>query len=191
MLSDVKSRIRENHEDILADVAAQSLIIKDAKDTVWNARREAERRQAEIADELEQLSQSNVKYAFGLAVDASNAMRTLMASFDLSGALRQGGYFSFAYPELQKEAVSNMLTSFTEKGYGQAVLDVEADVDFGEASRAGVEFAIAGTHEDYKAEEVFRGDAFIKSIPLFGKIVDKTIAGWSERTYTAFLDTQE
>lgn len=189
-LERAKELVKKNHAAKLQKLLDGARIELDAQDALYKARTEAATKAQDIADELEVLQKSLPRYLFGQAIDLTNAMRTMMSTFDLSGALRQGGFFAIAQPESQKKAFANMLTSFGEKGYGRTVLEIEASPRFINAQRAGVEFAMAGTHEDLKAEEVFRGDEFIKSIPLFGKILDKAIVGWSERTYTAFLDTQ-
>lgn len=162
-------------------------------DLLFKARQEAMKAQRAVGDELKRIKSNDLAYYAKNVYDATNAMRTMMASLDLSAALRQGGFFSIAKPEAQGKAFANMMKSFAEKGYGRAVQELEANPHFTMAQRAGIDFAIAGKSADEKSalgEELYKGEETIEKLWFFGPIIKKAITGWSERTYTAFLDTQ-
>ena len=164
----------------------------DIDDLRFRARQDKKLAQQHIQREIERITKGEARYWLRRTVSATHAMRTLMASFDLSGALRQGGFFAFAKPEAQGAMFGNMLKSIREKNYGQVIQEIEANPLFTLAQRSGVDFAAVGQPDlNYsQGEEVFRGEEFIESIPFLGKVVGATVTKPSERTYTAFLDTQ-
>lgn len=190
LLKDAKEKIRQNHTEILEEAATSTALITDIADDLWKARTDAKNKAKEVSDELQKLSQSKSRYALSKVVDASNALRTLMASFDLSAGLRQGGYFSAGFPGMQAGNVRDMLRSFGMQGYGRVIQEIESAPKFWQSQRAGLEMAEAGSSADFTKEEVFKGDEMLKNIPFLGKVLDKAVLGWSERTYNAFLDAQ-
>lgn len=165
---------------------------KSIKDQQYKVRNENSKAQAAIAAEFRRIKNGEKSYYLSHLVDASNAMRSMMASVDLSARYRQGGYFSIAMPELQKKASRAQFTSFTEKGFGRNMMEIEENPYFIKAQRATIDFAFAGKLDsDYmQGEEVYRGSDFLTSIPILGTLLDKAVLGWSERTYTGFLDAQ-
>lgn len=181
-------RRRETQDEILKYKG----YTRSIDDLRFQARNESKQAQEHIKREMERIDKGEARYWLRKTTDATNAMRTLMASWDLSGALRQGGFFAFAKPEVQKAMFVNMLKSIREKGYGRVIQEIEANPMFTLAQRMGVDFAAVGKMDlDYsQGEELFRGEEFIESIPLLGKLIGEGITKPSERTYTAFLDTQ-
>ena len=183
----------------MSDEATNKLLSTDETfsnidDLKFKAREEYRRAQRQLANELNRVAKGEGAYYFGQLMDISNVFRTLMASADMSGFLRQGGFLVIADPEHQAQAFKNMLKSISEKGYGRAIMEIENNPLFVLAQRSGMSFARAGSLDENsitgKGEEVFRGDEMIRRIPLLGAVVEKGLTGWSERTYTAMLDTQ-
>jgi len=197
MLRDAQSLVERakaeraaRNKEMQNDVLRAKGDLRDIEDLRFIARNEVRQANQHVADEIARVKNGDARYYLSKLVDASNAMRTMMASFDLSGALRQGGFLAVAMPEQQKAMFRNMIASLSEKGYGRVVQEIEEHALFAEAQRMGIDFAMAGKLEGLGGEELFRGEEFIESIPLLGKLVGKGITRPSERTYTAFLDTQ-
>jgi diguanylate cyclase (GGDEF)-like protein len=162
-------------------------------DMKWTARRERQKVQNAVGDELRRLKKGELAYRVSQIANALNAMRTMMASADMSADLRQGGFYMISSPENQGRALVDQFKSISEKGYGRVIMGIEAHNLFTLAQRSGVDFAMAGrTDEDHTlwGEELFRGEQAIEKIPLLGKIIAAGIVKPSERTYTSFLDTQ-
>jgi hypothetical protein len=91
-----------------------------------------------------------------------------MASFDFSAALRQGGFFTFAKPEMQGKALVKMFKSIGEKGFGRTIQELEAQPNFTLTQRMGIDYAY-GRQDGRgfaRGEELFKGDKTIESIPL-------------------------
>lgn len=181
------------------DAAANELLEaknanKSIDDLRWDLRRNHQKINKTIEAEVQRVRAGEAAYRVSQLADASNAFRTMMASFDLSAALRQGGFFMFAAPELQKQAWVNMFSSIRERGYGRTIMDIENNPLFAMAQRSGIDFAMAGRMSDEGSsavgEELFRGEPAIEKVPLIGTLITQGIVKPSERTYTAFLDTQ-
>lgn len=184
-------QFKADSDKIAQEIAEKEKAKQDIDDLRHATRTEWKRENDAVAEELRRIKQGDVRFLLGQVYDATNAFRTLMASFDLSAALRQGGFFTFAHPELQADAFDAMRKSFTERGFGRTMMDIEAMPRFRQSRRMGVDYAFAGKLDDtFRGEELFRGRDWIKKVPALGWAVDKGITGWSERTYTAFLDMQ-
>lgn len=189
-----KAKVEFNRQqnEIANEILAAEGEVKKIDELQWEARQQLKAAQQTVADEMRRIKNGEGWYALSQFVNVMNASRTLMASFDMSGALRQGGFFTYAKPEMQKKAFGAMFRSIGEKGFGNAIMEIENHSNFNLARRSGLDFAAAGNADEgsLQGEELFRGDKTLRSIPLLGGLIDKGIVGWSERTYTAFLDTQ-
>lgn len=189
-IADYKNDLDRAGDELLAKQAA----LQNMEDLRWQQRKQMQEVHTTVAAEIRRIKEGRLMYGFSRVVDSSNAMRTMMASLDLSGSLRQGGFFTFAFPELQKQAFVAMFKSVSEKGHGRVIQEIESQPLFILAQRAGMDFALAGRTADetdlLTGEELFRGKDFIESIPYLGPLVTAGITGWSERTYVGFLDYQ-
>lgn len=189
-LDKAKLELRIENDAIANEIMDQTKAMQQIDDLRWTARQDSTAAQQAIAGELRRIKNGEFWYRTGQVMDIGNAMRTLMASMDMSGTLRQGGYFTFATPEKQGEALVAQFKSLGEIGYGRAIQAVENHPNFALAQRSGVAFAVAGKREDQFGEEIFRGEDTIEKVPILGPLVGKLIVKPSERTYTSFLDTQ-
>lgn len=187
-------KLRDQERD---DVANDLLEAKNELGKIdhihWQARNDRKAAMRTIADEMRRIKQGEVTYRLSQVADFANIPRTLMASGDLSGWWRQGGVLMFAHPEKMGKAIVNQFKAITDKGYGKVIMDLENMPLFTLFQRAGVDFAMAGKTEataDLKGEEMFRSEQAIEKIPILGKALAEIIVKPSERTYTAFLDTQ-
>lgn len=192
LLEQAKIEYRAEQDQIANEILDAERELKRIDQLRWEARNELNRTQRTVNDEMRRLRDGELSYRAGQIVEVTQAMRTMMASFDMSGAFRQGGWFSIAAPELQKQAFANMFKSLTEDGYGGAIQGIEENPLFTLMLRSGIDFAIAGKGEaaNLSGEELFRGEQMIEKIPLLGWLAAEGIVKPSERTYTAFLDTQ-
>ncbi len=192
VLADARQQLKTEHEDIRQQIAETAGLTQSLKDLEWKARKDQQEVRNSVADELRRIKQGELSYGYSQVVNYSNAFRTMMASFDLSAALRQGGFFSLSNPELQKESFKTQFSSFTEKGFGRNMMAIEANPYFIKAQRAKIDFAVAGRMDDESmmGEELYRGNQTIEKLPLIGTLIEKGITGWSERTYSGFLDAQ-
>jgi len=169
-LAKAKVELKIEKDRIANEIREVSKDLKSVNDARWIARNELKKAQQTIADEMRRISTGELKYWGGKVWNSTNALRTMMASLDMSAALRQGGYFTFATPELQAKAWANMITSIGEKGYGRAIMELEQHGNFTLARRSGIDFAIAGKMEDSSdmmGEELYRGEEAIEAIPLW------------------------
>jgi hypothetical protein len=153
----------------------------------WKARRAKEKAQQAVADELKRIRNGEFRYRVGQVFDLVKGMRELMASGDLSAPLRQGLFFMLSAPEKQGKALQSMFGSFKDENYGKVIQAIEDEPRFVQAAKAGVDFSQAGqsAFSLTRGEEDFRSK-IIEKIP----ILQTVLTGWSERTYTAFLDSQ-
>lgn len=183
---------RDQQEEVANEILEAEGEQKKIDELLWEARRELEKSQAAVEDEMRRIKNGEGWYHLNQLANMLNASRTLMASFDMSGALRQGGFFTIASPENQRKAITNMFKSISEKGFGAAIMELERGGNFTLSQRAGLDYAIAGKTDESSllGEELFKGDKTIEHLPIVGKILSEGIVKWSERTYTAVLDTQ-
>lgn len=193
ILDQARIELQAEKDAIANELLEAEKDLKTIGDLRWQARNEMNKAQRSVNDEMRRIKTGEIKYRISQVVDVTNSMRTMMASFDMSGALRQGGFFAFAKPELQGKAFANMFnTWFSDKNYGRVIMEIEANPLFTLAQRSGIDFAIAGKGEDSSlmGEELYRGESTIEKLPVLGKPVSELIVKPSERTYTSFLDTQ-
>lgn len=150
------------------------------------AKKRGSEARAELARDLDAITKPWYGKVWGVGVDISNSSRSSLAAGDFSFLMRQGGFLMTAYPEQQGEALKRAYEAFTEIGELRAKDALEHRARFGQALRAGVDFASLGREEGglVKGEEQFRGD-LAKKIPGWGHVVK-----FSDRTYAVFLDTQ-
>jgi len=193
ILDQARIELQAEKDAIANELLEAEKDLKTIGDLRWQARNEMNKAQRSVNDEMRRIKTGEIKYRISQVVDVTNSMRTMMASFDMSGALRQGGFFAFAKPELQGKAFANMFnTWFSDKNYGRVIMEIEANPLFTLAQRSGIDFAIAGKGEDSSlmGEELYRGESTIEKLPVLGKPISALIVKPSERTYTSFLDTQ-
>lgn len=189
---EAKRIFRDQQESIANEILEAEGDLRKIDELQWLARKELKDAQATVADEMRRIKNGEGWYALSQLTNVLNVSRTMMASFDMSGALRQGGFFTFAKPEMQKQAFVNMFKSIDEKGFGNAIMDIERSSNFTLSQRSGIDYAVAGKVNEgsLAGEELFKGEKTIEAIPVIGKLVAEGVVKWSERTYTAFLDTQ-
>ncbi len=193
ILDQARIELQAEKDAIANELLEAEKDLKTIGDLRWQARNEMNKAQRSVNDEMRRIKTGEFWYRTGQVIDVTNSMRTMMASFDMSGALRQGGFFAFAKPELQGKAFANMFnTWFSDKNYGRVIMEIEANPLFTLAQRSGIDFAIAGKGEDSSlmGEELYRGESTIEKLPVLGKPISELIIKPSERTYTSFLDTQ-
>lgn len=183
---------RSQQEEIANEILRNDGNLKEIDELMWEARNKLRVSQQAVADEMRRIKNGEGWYRLSQLANGLNASRTIMASFDMSGALRQGGFFTFAKPEMQKKAFVNMWNSIREKGYGAAIMEIEKTANFTLSQRSGIDYAVAGKTDEgsLMGEELFKGEKTIEHLPVVGKLLAEGIVKWSERTYTAFLDTQ-
>lgn len=193
ILDQARIELQAEKDAIANELLEAEKDLKTIGDLRWQARNEMNKAQRSVNDEMRRIKTGEFWYRTGQVIDITNSMRTMMASFDMSGALRQGGFFAFAKPELQRDAFVNMFKTWTsEQRYGRVIMEIEANPLFTLAQRSGIDFAMAGKGEDSSlmGEELYRGESTIEKLPLLGKPISEIIVKPSERTYTSFLDTQ-
>lgn len=137
------------------------------------------------------LEESAPKYYAKEALKLLSESRSLLASGDLSGSLRQGFYGAVTDPLLNAQGSEVLPSSFGTMlkaawlGGKQAMADrmvqIESHPNFDIMKQMGVEFAEAGGGV---AEENIRTE-YLKLVPGV-----RNWLGWSERTYAGFLDAQ-
>jgi N12 class adenine-specific DNA methylase len=187
-----RKEFAKRDEEVANEILQKEGELKKIDELQWEARQKLKNSQAVVADELRRIKNGEGWYALSKLTNTLNASRTLMASFDFSAVLRQGGFFTFAKPEMQGKALVKMFKSISEKGFGRTIQELEAQPNFTLTQRMGIDYAMAGKTDEGSlgGEELFKGDKTIESIPLVGPLVAAGVVKWSERTYTAFLDTQ-
>ena len=115
-------------------------------------------------------------------MDAANVPRSLAASADLSGTLRQGAILTVSHPvEAAKAFVSQIKSFFSQKSFDQAMEDLRANDRFGLAQEAGLDLADPLRGPTGREESFMSGLA--ERIPVVGKLVRA-----SERGYVAYLN---
>lgn len=123
------------------------------------------------------VSSRNIKdQLFSAAGEVAAIPKSIMASFDLSATLRQGGVLSSRFPKEAASAAIDQLKYFASKDtYDAAMKVIEDDPYFETANKSGL--AMTGVSSLDKPEEQF-----------VGKVIGKVpgIAG-SERAYAGFL----
>uniref|UniRef100_A0A6M3IV82 Large polyvalent protein associated domain-containing protein n=1 Tax=viral metagenome TaxID=1070528 RepID=A0A6M3IV82_9ZZZZ len=140
----------------------------------------------DLAKALVDVSKSGAKKAFEIGLDAANAPRAILASFDLSGLLRQGGILATRHPLDTAKSVAPMLRAFAGNKFAQQADDVMRQLPhFQLGERAGL--YIAPTTEKVGAalathEEMFMS-RLVHRLPVIG-----TITKASERAYVTVLN---
>ena len=106
--------------------------------------------------------------------------KSIMASFDLSGTLRQGGILGSRFPKEAANAFKEQLKYFgSEDAFKKGMAEIVAAPNFQEKLDAGL--AVTGTDVLDKSEEQYVSN-LAEKIPGFGKGVAA-----SDRAYTGFL----
>lgn len=121
---------------------------------------------------------STSRKIFDTSVEAANATRAIMTSFDLSAVLRQGGFISFAHPIRAAKIIPDMLRAMkSEKAQFQIDQEILARPNYPTYQRSGLYLAEHG-HTLSKMEEVY-----------MSRLADKIpgVAA-SQRAYTTFLN---
>jgi hypothetical protein len=193
LLERAKKERQARKDNLANEILEAKKRIETMDELRWQARRAAQLTQERIADEFAHIKKGELSYYAGKVWDARHVFRTMMASLDFSAALRQGGFLAIAKPEQQREAFAKMFNSIGERGFGRTIQDIEDHPLFDLALRAKLDFAVAGgvgQTGSLAGEELFKGEQTIEHIPILGKLIAEGVVKWSERTYTAFLDTQ-
>lgn len=112
-----------------------------------------------------------------IAAELISAPKSLMASFDLSGTLRQGGVLGSRFPSEAKQAFKNQVEYFSsQEKFDRGMSEIKQDPLFDAANRADV--AMTGVDG---SEEAFVSQ-LPEKIPLFGRGIQA-----SDRAYTGGL----
>lgn len=146
-----------------------------------------------IARMFRKLEQHPARFYTTEAWKVAGEARSVLASADLSAALRQGFYFTVTNPVLTmggnkdlSSAFLGMVRSVKKEKHADIVKQIEKHPNFHRMLQMGIEFAEAGSNVSSltQAEENIRTE-YAKKIPGL-----KTMLEMSERTYGTFLDLQ-
>jgi DNA-binding CsgD family transcriptional regulator len=155
-----------------ADLAGLRIAVKKAK--------------AEAGDTLAGLRRSRrspARKVGGAILETGNIFRQLQTAFDLSGLLRQGGFFTYSRPGMvAKGGLPDTIKAlFSEGNLDRQTDALEQRAKFPEYQRAGIFLGdVAGGAT--RQEEGFAG-RFVRRIPILGAAVKA-----SERAYTGGLN---
>lgn len=169
--------------------------------------------QQDLANQFRRLREGAVKCYAKETMKIVGESRSVLASGDLSGSLRQGFYFSVTdtgqnlkgnetwssilnrnhgdTENAEREILTGAFKAqfkgaFNGEKFAEVITAIEAHPEFDLMKKSGIEFAEAGqsAFSLTKAEENIRTE-YAKKIPLL-----KSWLGFSERTYAGFLDQQ-
>lgn len=124
--------------------------------------------------------------------------RTIMASMDLSAAMRQGGVFSTAHPIVSAKAFIKQLEALSKNPENYRKFEERyllSDPMYDEAATSGVSFTASdtsGLHDLSKAEEAFISNVvqrWAESPNKVKRLIAAPIAR-SEQAYVTFLNSQ-
>lgn len=199
LIQEAKKQLVSEREAIKEEIAAGKENLKILEREEFFQRQKIKQTVADLAREYRRLEENPVKFFGKEGLRLLGETRSILASGDLSGALRQGFYFTITNPltvfkgaknesgeTLINGAFGGMLRSFSEVQHADLMKQIENHPNFNVMLKMGIEFASAGT--DFSsltsAEENVRTE-YAKKIPGL-----KTWLEMSERTYSGFLDLQ-
>lgn len=190
-IRDAHKILRDEQIVIKQNIAGGETQLRDLEREEFLKRDQRRTTEKDIVRSYRRLEESAPVYYGKEALKLLGESRSLLASGDLSGSLRQGFYHSMTNPLLNikgseklPSSYMTMLKGLLPQGKGDftdRILAIENHPDFDIMKQMGVEFAEAGGGV---AEENVRTE-YLKSVPIV-----KNWLNVSERTYSGFLDVQ-
>jgi hypothetical protein len=119
---------------------------------------------------------------------AANVPKLIKSMGDVSAVMRQGGFYAVSHPVRGLAMpLRDMVKSFSETGYANVEHAIKSHPKFEQARKDGVEFTGVDKNDPNlsKHEEGYLGKEYLDYVPIA-----KQIAGFSERTFVSFLDSQ-
>ena len=193
VIAQATKQLADEKRERQARAAGSKEDLKELQREEFFLRKAQKENKAEIARALADINRGTLGRAFNVIAKVGGEMRSLMASGDLSGVMRQGFYFNVTDTgamlrgsDTLDSAFKALLHSFGKDNFADAMTAIESHPDFDTMVRSGIEFAEAGTGKGMptQAEEQIRTE-YAKKVPL--------LRGWldlSERTYAGYLDQQ-
>lgn len=190
-IRDAHKILRDEELVIKQNIAGGEQQLRQLEREAFLKRDEQKTNNAAITRSYRRAEEGPIRYYAKEGLKLLGESRSLLASGDLSGSLRQGFYHSLTSPVLNLKgseklpsSYMTMLKGLLPKGKGDftdRIVAIENHPDFDIMKQMGVEFAEAGGGV---AEENVRTE-YLKHVPVV-----KNWLGVSERTYAGFLDVQ-
>lgn len=203
LIKEAELQQKTERQNILKDIAGSEKKLKEIQREEFLRRRLLKESNSALARQYRALEDGRTKYYVKEFLKMLGESRSLMASVDLSGALRQGLYLNVTDTRrvlmgidngsdaLLGSALKSMLkqVSLTEKGnkrFADTISQIEDHPDFHVMLQMGVDFAFAGKGAGAigQGEEVVHTE-YLRKIKGLRNFLDM-----SEQTYAGYLDPQ-
>lgn len=200
LIVEAKQSIQADKDATIQNIAGGEQRLKQIENEEFKMRQDMRETSTAIARELRRITEHPLKFYLKEFLKIAGETRSVMASGDLSGSLRQGLYFTVTDlikmikgvkdgESVVHSAYETLFQAARPKNHEEYVARIKAIEDHPEFPimvQSGIEFADAGQNgfSLTKAEENIRTE-YAKNIPVVKQWLE-----WSERTYAGFLDQQ-